>query len=47
MEQDYYLIVKYTPICITTDIEPYNKSGYEIYRINADGSLTLVRYHWD
>lgn len=33
-----------TPICITDDISKYHyKYGYEIYKINNNGSLTLIK----
>lgn len=32
------------PICITDDMSKYNyRYGYEIYKINNDGSLTLIK----
>lgn len=32
-----------TPICVTDDYSPYNKRGYEIYRIEENGNLTKIR----
>lgn len=35
-----------TPVCLTNDISEYNKEGYAIYKIRKDGSLTLVKPHY-
>ena len=35
-----------TPLCVVEDYLPYFKRGYEIYAINADGSLTLEKDHY-
>ena len=32
-----------TPICVVDNYADYNKMGYEIYEINADGLLTKIR----
>lgn len=32
-----------TPICVTNDYSKYDKNGYEIYEINEDGTLKLIR----
>lgn len=32
-----------TPICLTNDYSEYNKRGYEIYEINANGTLKQIR----
>lgn len=54
MKQNYYLVVKCTPlgdhaarepILITTNTDPYDGYGYEIYHINPDGTLTLEKYY--
>ena len=34
------------PLCVVEDYLPYFKQGYEIYAINADGSLTLEKDHY-
>lgn len=62
MEQNYYLVVKCTPlddqwetdaarepILITTESgsDPYDGVGYEIYHIEADGTLTLEKECWE
>ena len=33
------------PILITTNTDPYDGYGYEIYHINPDGTLTLEKYY--
>ena len=60
MEQNYYLVVKCTPLddqyetdaareplCITADITSYEGEGYEIYQINEDGTLELIKEYWE
>ena len=60
MEQNYYLVVKCTPlddqwetdaarepILITTNTDPYDGVGYEIYHIETDGTLTLEKECWE
>ncbi len=36
---------KRVPILITTNTDPYDGYGYEIYHINPDGTLTLEKYY--
>ena len=31
------------PICITNDFNKFNKFGYEIYEIRANGTLRLLK----
>ena len=37
---------KRVPLCVTADTDPYDCPGYEIYHINADGTLVLEKY-WE
>ena len=32
-----------TPICVVDDYSKYSDGGYDIYKINFDGSLTLIQ----
>lgn len=32
-----------TPICVVDDYSKYSDGGYDIYKINSDGSLTLIQ----
>ena len=32
-------------LLITTNTDPYDGYGYEIYHINPDGTLTLEKYY--
>lgn len=36
---------KRVPLCVTTNTDPYDGYGYEIYHINPDGTLTLEKYY--
>lgn len=35
------------PVCLTEDYSKYDKHGYEIYKLNKDGTFTLVRNYED
>lgn len=36
-----------TPICVCDDYSKYDKRGYEIYSINADGTFSKIRDYED
>lgn len=36
-----------TPVCLTNDYSKYNKMGYEIYEVKADGTLKQIREYDD
>lgn len=36
-----------TPICITDNFNKFNKYGYEIYMIHANGTLNLIKHYND
>lgn len=40
---EYDCTVLRTPLCITDDKQKFWKYGYEIYSINDDGFLTLIK----
>lgn len=46
MKQNYYLVVKCYELHDQWETDPYDCPGYEIYRINADGTLVLEKY-WE
>ena len=35
------------PLCITADITSYEGEWYEIYQINEDGTLELIKEYWE
>ena len=35
------------PLCITTDLVSYEGEGYEVYQINEDGKLELIKEYWE
>lgn len=35
------------PVCVTNNCDSYINYGYEIYEINADGTLTLIQNYYD
>lgn len=35
------------PVCVTDNYDKYNKMGYEIYEITAEGNLNLIRNYYD
>lgn len=35
------------PLCITTDITSYEGEWYEVYQINEDGTLELIKEYWE
>lgn len=36
-----------TPICITSNYHPYNRIGYEFWKILPNGECELVKYYSD
>lgn len=43
VEDNYGYDIYREPICVCDDFTKYNYHGYEIYQINDDGSLKLIR----
>lgn len=35
------------PLCITTNIDPYEGKGYEVYQIAKDGTLEQIKEYWE
>lgn len=35
------------PLCITADLVSYEGEGYEVYQINEDGKLELIKEYWE
>lgn len=35
------------PLCITTNTDPYDGEGYEVYQIKSDGTLEQIKEYWE
>lgn len=35
------------PLCITTNLNPYEGVGYEVYQVKSDGTLEQIKEYWE